>query len=106
MTAVPVWVPKASVSAARDAAPARVAAVHSIDRRSRRLPSHVVPPNASAQATRAPGSWQLTDRGIAVAMAIAAMILAAAVVVIGITAVRVTGPGYDPGLQRSQQIRR
>jgi hypothetical protein len=100
MTAVPVCVPKASVSTARDAGSARAAAIHSLDPRSRRPVSDVVP------ATRTPGSWQLTDRGIVVAMAIAAMILAAAVIVIGITAVRVTSPDYDPGPQRSEPIRR
>jgi hypothetical protein len=36
-------------------------------------------------------------------MAIAAIILTAAVVVVGLTAVRVTSSDYDPGLQQSQQ---
>ena len=36
-------------------------------------------------------------------MVIAAMILTAAIAVIGITAVRVTGPGGDAGLQESRQ---
>jgi hypothetical protein len=39
-------------------------------------------------------------------MTIAAMILAAAVVVIGLTAVRVTSPDYDPGLQQSRAAQR
>jgi hypothetical protein len=101
-----VVVPRVSVPAARDAGPARAAAVHSIDRRSRRLASQRVRPNAIAHPTLAPASWQLTDRGIVVAMAIAALILTAAVVVIGLTAVRVTSPDYDRGLQQFQQAQR
>jgi hypothetical protein len=103
MTAVPVLVPRVSVPAASAAGPARAAAVHSIDRYSRQLASQGVRRNAIAHAT---GSWQLTDRGIVVAMAIAAMILTAAVVVIGLTAVRVTSPDYDPGLQQSRAAQR
>ena len=52
---------------------------------------------------RAISDWRLTDRGIAVVMVIAAMILTAAIAVIGITAVRVTGPGGDTGLHESRQ---
>jgi hypothetical protein len=47
--------------------------------------------------------WRLTDRGIAVVMVIAAMILTAAIAVIGVTAVRVTGPGGDSRLNESRQ---
>jgi hypothetical protein len=36
-------------------------------------------------------------------MVIAAMILTAAIAVIGVTAVRVTGPGGDSGLNESRQ---
>jgi hypothetical protein len=103
MTAVPVLVPKVSVLAARDVGLARTATVHSIDRRSRRIASQVVRPSTIAPATLTPSSWQLTDRGIVLAMAIAAIILTAAVVVVGLTAVRVTSSDYDPGLQQSQQ---
>jgi hypothetical protein len=116
MTAVPVLVPRVlvptvsvpmvsvpmvSVPAASDAGSARAAAVHSIDRHSRQLASQGVPPSAIAHGTLPRNSWQLTDRGIVVAMTIAAIILAAAVVVIGLTAVRVTSPDYVPGLQQS-----
>ena len=52
---------------------------------------------------RAISPWRLTDRGIAVVMVIAAMILTAAIAVIGLTAVRVTGPGGDSGLTESRQ---
>jgi len=38
-------------------------------------------------------TWRLTDRGIAVVLVLAAMILVAAVTVIGLTAWQVTGPG-------------
>jgi hypothetical protein len=106
MTAVPVLVPKVSHPAARDAEPARVVAVHPIDRQSRGRASQGALPNTIAQGTPAPDSWQLTNRGIAVAMAIAAIILAAAMLVIGITAARVTSPDYDPAFQQSQQNRR
>ena len=47
--------------------------------------------------------WRLTDRGIAVVMVIVAMILMAALVVIGLTAVRVTGPDYRTGFEESSQ---
>jgi hypothetical protein len=60
-------------------------------------------PKSSNKATVA--DWRLTDRGIAVVMVIAAMILMAAIAVIGITAVRVTGPGVDPGLREPRQAR-
>jgi hypothetical protein len=58
-------------------------------------------PKSSGKAAGA--DWRLTDRGIAVVMVIAAMILTAAIAVIGITAVRVTGPGGDTGLGESRQ---
>jgi hypothetical protein len=45
--------------------------------------------------------WRLTDRGIAVVIVIAAMILTAALVVIGLTVVRVTGPDYRAGFEES-----
>jgi hypothetical protein len=47
--------------------------------------------------------WRLTDRGVAVVMVIAAMILTAALVVIGLTVVRVTGPDYSAGFEESAQ---
>ncbi len=51
----------------------------------------------------AAADWRLTDRGIAVVMVIAAMILTAAIAVIGITGLRVTSPGGDARLHESRQ---
>jgi hypothetical protein len=56
-----------------------------------------------SSANRAAADWQLTNRGIAAVMVIAAMILTAAIAVIGITAVRVTGPGGDARPAESRQ---
>ena len=57
----------------------------------------------------APGrqaDWRLTDRGIAVVLVIVAMILTAAMVVVGLTAVRVTDPGFRTGFEESRQAQR
>ena len=51
----------------------------------------------------APSTWKLTDRGIAVVVLIAAVIVTAALMVIGITAVRVTSADYHARSQQSQQ---
>ena len=53
----------------------------------------VAEPNQSAVSMR------LTDRGIAAVMVIGLMIMVTALVVIGLTALRVTGPGYAPSGQ-------
>jgi hypothetical protein len=50
-----------------------------------------------------PAGWRLTDRGIAVVMVIAVMILTAALVVIGHTAVRVTDPDFGAGIEELPQ---
>jgi Tfp pilus assembly protein PilX len=47
------------------------------------------------RAPRASTPWRLTDRGIALVLALTAMIVVAAVTVIGLTAWRVTAPGYQ-----------
>jgi hypothetical protein len=52
------------------------------------------PPYTIVQPTATPADWRLTDRGIAVVMVLAAMILTSALVVIGLTAVRVTSADY------------
>ena len=44
---------------------------------------------------RPAASWRLTDRGIALALVLTAILVLAAVTVIGLTAWRVTGPGYQ-----------
>jgi hypothetical protein len=54
------------------------------------------------EAPTASADWQLTNRGIAVVMALAAMILTAALVVIGITAVRVTSTDHRADFAESQ----
>ncbi len=41
-----------------------------------------------------PQTWRLTDRGLAVVLALAAALVVASVVVVGLTALRVTGEGY------------
>ena len=56
-----------------------------------------------SSSNRAAADWRLTDRGIAVVMAIAAIILTVAIAVIGLTAVRVTSPGGDAGLHEARQ---
>jgi hypothetical protein len=44
---------------------------------------------------RRSSSWRLTDRGIALVLALAAILVVAAVTVIGLTAWQVTSPGYQ-----------
>ena len=65
-----------------------------------RVPAALARPGPIPQPATPAGHWELTDRGIAVVMVVAAMILTAALVVIGVTAVRVTSP--DAGLQESR----
>lgn len=68
-------------------------------------------PRESAASTRpcrlveeatAPSEWRLTDRGIAVVVVVAVMILTAALGVIGLTAVRVTSADYGADVHTSQ----
>jgi len=56
--------------------------------------------------TSAAGDCELTDRGIAVVMLIAVVILIAALAVVGITVIRVTSADYDAGVSGSQQVHR
>jgi hypothetical protein len=81
----------------------QTADVRTTERQSRvgRHPAAALPPT-DALAAEVPASWQLTDRGIAVIMVIAAVIMTVALVVIGLTATRVTS--VDAGLHTSQQI--
>ena len=62
-----------------------------------------VGPSIATAPTSMPGIWKLTDRGIAAIMVLAAVILIAALTVIGMTAVRVTGADYNARSQASQQ---
>jgi hypothetical protein len=48
-------------------------------------------------------NWQLTDRGIAVVMVIVALIMAAALAVIGLTVLRVTSGDYGSGTSERVQ---
>jgi hypothetical protein len=66
-----------------------------------RVPAAVVRPGPIPRPTAPAVHWKLTDRGIAVVMVVAAMILTAALIVIGSTAVRVTSP--DDGVRESRQ---
>jgi hypothetical protein len=58
-----------------------------------------------ARPSSVPAKWQLTDRGIAAVIVIAVVLMTAALVVIGLTAVRVTSADYDVSIQRSEQVR-
>jgi hypothetical protein len=82
MSAVPVFIPQVVISPA-----------HTCD-----MPRKVTTPR-----TAAPAKCQLTDRGIAVVMVVAAIIMIAALAVIGLTAVRVTGAGYDAAVHGAPQ---
>ena len=85
MSALPVVIPE--ISATETHSSARV---------------HPRPCGFTYPAT-APSNWKLTDRGIAVVVLIAAVILTAALAVIGMTAVRVTSADYNARSQQSQQ---
>lgn len=56
-----------------------------------------------SSSNRTAADWRLTDRGIAVVMVIAAIIVTVAIAVIGLTAVRVTSPAGDAGLHDVRQ---
>lgn len=83
MTAAPVFLPHVSISGARQP--------------EGRNHLTAMRPQAKAFAAKAPANWQLTDRGIAVVMVLACVIMTVAVVVIGLTAMRVTSADYDAG---------
>ena len=53
------------------------------------------PVATSAPADESGAGWRLTERGIAVVLVTAAMIITAAVAVIALTALRVTGENYQ-----------
>lgn len=92
MSAVPVFIPDIS---ARRSSSTRSVLVRPVDRRS----------PIKVHATTAPATCQLTDRGIAVVMLITAVIMAVAITVIALTAVRVTSSDYDLGLHQASQTR-
>ncbi|MDN5763075.1 MAG: hypothetical protein L0H41_12260 [Microlunatus sp.] len=47
-----------------------------------------------ARAGTSTSGWRLTDRGLAVVLVTGLMIMMAALTVVGLTAVKVTGEGY------------
>jgi hypothetical protein len=97
----------ASISLVREAVLARGATLRSVDSEMRRRSASAREWSAMpVQARSTSASWELTDRGIAVVMVIAAMILTAAIAVISLTAVRVTSGEYGAGLPESHQARR
>ncbi|HEY0238029.1 MAG TPA: hypothetical protein VGC37_05250 [Friedmanniella sp.] len=51
---------------------------------------------AAVRLVARPGSWRLTDRGLAVVLVLAAALVAASVAVVGLTALRVTSESYHP----------
>jgi hypothetical protein len=53
-----------------------------------------------ARAEAAP-TWQLTDRGVVVVVVTGLMIMVAALAVVGLTALRVTGDSYRPTVTAS-----
>ena len=71
---------------------------HSVDQSQERAAST----QPLVEETTAPSEWRLTDRGIALVMVVAVMILTAALAVIGITAVRVTSADYRADVHKSQ----
>jgi hypothetical protein len=82
MSAAPIFLPPVSISDGRG---------------DRLTPLPAIP------AAKAAANWQLTDRGIAVIIVIAGVIMAIALVVIGLTAMRVTSADYDAGSHASAQ---
>lgn len=54
------------------------------------MPASVATAHSSRQA-----NWRLTDRGVAVILVTGLMIMVAALTVIGLTAMKVTGDGYQ-----------
>ncbi len=59
-----------------------------------RARSCVMPQPQLAIPTVSAPAWQLTDRGVAVLLVVGLMIMVAALTVVGLTAVTVTGEGY------------
>jgi len=46
-------------------------------------------------------TWRLTERGVAVVLVVGLMIMVAALTVVGLTAAKVTGPGYQATVSAS-----
>lgn len=61
-------------------------------------------PGVSAVTVASAGSaptWRLTDRGVAVVLVVGLMIIVAALTVVGLTALKVTGAGYQATVSAS-----
>ena len=95
MSAIPVSIPRAEGWRSTNRSVDRVA-----------LPARRAEPCPTVRARNRQVGWRLTDRGIAVVMVIGVMILTAALVVIGLTAVRVTAPDFRAGLDGSPRAQR
>ena len=54
----------------------------------------MLPQPQVAAATVSEPTWRLTDRGVAVLLVVGLMIMVAALTVVGLTAITVTGEGY------------
>jgi hypothetical protein len=70
--------------------------------RGRTGPCACTPTEAGARAV---GRWRLTDRGVAVVLVTGLMIMIAALTVVGLTALRVTGSDYRPAAGTLAQSR-
>lgn len=103
MSAVPVFLPHVSISDARNDRLMDPAGSRATERKSQVKGDYstTMGPQATAFASRAAANWQLTDRGIAVVIVIAGVIMTVALVVIGTTALRVTSADYDSGVHTS-----
>jgi hypothetical protein len=66
-------------------------------------PSASIQKQAHARQGTAPASWQLTDRGIAMVLLVAGIIMTVALTMIGLTVVRVTSADDDPSPQSLRQ---
>ena len=85
------------------ARPARPLAAPRLDPTISASPSacRVVRPAPEPVQTARRSSWRLTERGIALVLATGLAIAAAALVVVGLTAMRVTGESFQSGRQLS-----
>ncbi len=109
LTARPTRQPSVDAPGRRSAAPARPSRGTGRRTGPQARPGQAVeapslrrPADARVQACAAeavassPAIWRLTDRGIAVVLTVILMIFFAALTVVGLTALRVTSPSYQP----------
>lgn len=60
-----------------------------------------MPETRELRASVPVSAWRLTERGVAVVLVTGLMIMVAALTVVGLTAVKVTGAGYQPSVSAS-----